>query len=367
MGIRHAHQSAKIDTADPLIVGKVKWNDDHSLVLSAYNLSGQDGATVAAAINNELGTVTPTVSEQRISDIRVTGTLAGTVSETALNGFSWDLQQNATGVNSRVRGALGEVRLNSSAGIRGLQSVVRAIGAASTGDMTAIIGQAQIDAGGNPSQANCFQASLVSELANFGTGIKIAIGGGSGGSYAHGILMDEGGTTYGTAAIRLPIGPTGGKIMWGNSGAFLRNTSSNHLELAARLGINIDPEAAFHVAFDDDTASEHIRFSNVSDTAGTNKHIGVLAKGRTTVGVDVDVGRQRWVPIDANWNDATLQFFVRRNSTLEETATFTSQMSDTETALVVRRNVGGTFSMQRVFVGVVDSGGSGFRLLRVAN
>jgi hypothetical protein len=42
-------------------------------------------------------------------------------------------------------------------------------------------------------------------------------------------------------------------------------------------------------------------------------------------------------------------------------------IADTETALLVRRNVGGTLSLQRVSMGIVDSGGSGFKLLRVPN
>lgn len=42
-------------------------------------------------------------------------------------------------------------------------------------------------------------------------------------------------------------------------------------------------------------------------------------------------------------------------------------IADTQTALLVRRNVGGAFSLQRVSMGAVDSGGVGFKLLRVAN
>jgi hypothetical protein len=38
-----------------------------------------------------------------------------------------------------------------------------------------------------------------------------------------------------------------------------------------------------------------------------------------------------------------------------------------QTAILVRRNVGGTFSLQRVSVGAPNSGGTGFRVLRVPN
>jgi len=41
--------------------------------------------------------------------------------------------------------------------------------------------------------------------------------------------------------------------------------------------------------------------------------------------------------------------------------------ADGEVALLVRRNVGGVFSVQRVSMGVADSGGTGFRVLRIAN
>ncbi len=44
-----------------------------------------------------------------------------------------------------------------------------------------------------------------------------------------------------------------------------------------------------------------------------------------------------------------------------------SAPADTETAMLVRRNVGGSFTLQRVSMGVADSGGSGFKVLRVPN
>lgn len=40
---------------------------------------------------------------------------------------------------------------------------------------------------------------------------------------------------------------------------------------------------------------------------------------------------------------------------------------DGETALMISRNVGGVYSVQKVSMGVTDSGGAGFKLLRVPN
>ena len=41
--------------------------------------------------------------------------------------------------------------------------------------------------------------------------------------------------------------------------------------------------------------------------------------------------------------------------------------SDGQTALLIRRNIGGTFTLQRVSMGPADSGGTGYRALRVPN
>jgi hypothetical protein len=44
-----------------------------------------------------------------------------------------------------------------------------------------------------------------------------------------------------------------------------------------------------------------------------------------------------------------------------------THVSDGQTALLVRRNVGGTYSLQQVSMGSADSGGTGFKVLRVPN
>lgn len=44
-----------------------------------------------------------------------------------------------------------------------------------------------------------------------------------------------------------------------------------------------------------------------------------------------------------------------------------ASIADGSTALMIRRNVGGSFSVQQVSMGAADSGGSGFKVLRVPN
>lgn len=46
---------------------------------------------------------------------------------------------------------------------------------------------------------------------------------------------------------------------------------------------------------------------------------------------------------------------------------FSATTVDADTSLMLRRNVGGTYTLQRVSMGAVDSGGTGFKLLRVPN
>lgn len=64
-----------------------------------------------------------------------------------------------------------------------------------------------------------------------------------------------------------------------------------------------------------------------------------------------------------NATDGAIEAVLGGNSSLQVAAT----LADTETALLVRRNVGGTYSLQRVSMGAADSAGSGFKVLRVPN
>ena len=62
--------------------------------------------------------------------------------------------------------------------------------------------------------------------------------------------------------------------------------------------------------------------------------------------------------------DAAHEFRLSNDTVL---GVFDSGIADTETSLWIRRNVGGTFTLQRVTMGPADSGGTGFRVLRVPN
>lgn len=46
---------------------------------------------------------------------------------------------------------------------------------------------------------------------------------------------------------------------------------------------------------------------------------------------------------------------------------FDTLITDTQTSMLIRRNSGGTYSLSRVTMGAVDSGGTGFKYLRVPN
>ncbi len=50
-----------------------------------------------------------------------------------------------------------------------------------------------------------------------------------------------------------------------------------------------------------------------------------------------------------------------------EVGRFDTAIADGETALLIRRNVGAAYSVQRVSMGVGDSGGTGYKLLRIPN
>lgn len=62
-----------------------------------------------------------------------------------------------------------------------------------------------------------------------------------------------------------------------------------------------------------------------------------------------------------------MSFYVATPTGAVEGARVGSNPSDGDTALWVRRNVGGTLTIQKVTMGAADSGGSGYKLLRVPN
>lgn len=69
----------------------------------------------------------------------------------------------------------------------------------------------------------------------------------------------------------------------------------------------------------------------------------------------------------AGAHEGAVDVQVADGGALVQGARVDSQVADGETAFLVRRNVGGVLTLQRVSMGASDSGGAGFKLLRVAN
>lgn len=78
-------------------------------------------------------------------------------------------------------------------------------------------------------------------------------------------------------------------------------------------------------------------------------------------------GTNPWDMMMATTSGAGDTWRLRLGSTAEVEVRADGLTADTETVLLVRRNVGGAFSLQRVSMGAADSGGAGFKLLRVPN
>ena len=98
----------------------------------------------------------------------------------------------------------------------------------------------------------------------------------------------------------------------------------------------------------------------------------VLGKVRASVGVNTGTPRIILENSGVIWEidneqavSQSLRFF--RPGTEVARLTADSHMADGATALLIRRNVGGTFTLQQVTMGAADSGGTGFKVLRVPN
>jgi hypothetical protein len=65
--------------------------------------------------------------------------------------------------------------------------------------------------------------------------------------------------------------------------------------------------------------------------------------------------------------DQTVVFLADDAAGTASAAQITRTIASGETALLLRRNIGGVFSLARVTMGAPDSGGVGFRVLRVPN
>jgi hypothetical protein len=110
--------------------------------------------------------------------------------------------------------------------------------------------------------------------------------------------------------------------------------------------------------------------------------VGVSGLASSSVGLTSGVwgscASAAGVGVRADNTDGGLALQARGNTRLEGTLdvgppaslSFTvdpTNPGNGETAILVRRNVGGILSQQRVSVGPPNSGGAGFRVLRVAN
>lgn len=168
--------------------------------------------------------------------------------------------------------------------------------------------------------------------------------------------------------------------IWTDSGDFLRVTSTNaqiqagsYMQLlsptifvgdsagtTACTFTNV-PSGACSLGWASTATSVTINQATVSTNGVTGKKLTVAAQtasGTTSTGGELSLEAGGGTSADG---------LVTAKCGTTTTAQLSSAIADTETALLVRRNVGGAFSLQRVSMGAADSGGSGFKVLRVAN
>lgn len=73
------------------------------------------------------------------------------------------------------------------------------------------------------------------------------------------------------------------------------------------------------------------------------------------------------LPTNGAYCEATTGRTVFTDGSRNQAVAIDATLAAGDTCLLLRRNVGGVFTVQRVSMGVVDSGGAGFKLLRVPN
>ena len=115
----------------------------------------------------------------------------------------------------------------------------------------------------------------------------------------------------------------------------------------------------------------HVRLLNGASAASAASRLAFTGTGTDIVTHDAaelkggKLQSQLWTE-KASTQDGELIISTLVDGVLKEQARF-EEPRDTETALLLRRNVGGTFSVVRVTMGKPDSGGAGFKVLRVPN
>jgi len=113
------------------------------------------------------------------------------------------------------------------------------------------------------------------------------------------------------------------------------------------------------LAIQDSAGAFIITFSNPLTTLGAAIRLqinaGTVASPSLTIAADNDTGL-----FQAAGNTLSIAIAAEEGMRISDPASG-------ETALLIRRNVGGVFSLERVSMGAADSGGAGFKLLRVPN
>lgn len=111
-------------------------------------------------------------------------------------------------------------------------------------------------------------------------------------------------------------------------------------------------------------ASRHV-VSGVNNSSGTDPtlELGDLGTNGTSIWLRGNGATTPYKTIRVK--DGALD--VLASNAVNILTTLSESLADTETALLVRRNVGGSQTVQRVSMGIADSGGAGFKLLRVPN
>lgn len=119
--------------------------------------------------------------------------------------------------------------------------------------------------------------------------------------------------------------------------------------------LRIDPAGLFRFARDGIAAPELRIEASTGNTSKLSFHKGGIERGFVSVDTDSNVR------VDGDG----VEVHLAPNNTIG--AKVLDTMADGETALLVRRRVGGSYTLQRVSMGAADSGGSGFKVLRVPN
>jgi len=113
----------------------------------------------------------------------------------------------------------------------------------------------------------------------------------------------------------------------------------------------------------------HIRLFNAATAVSAASRLAFTGIGTDSVvhdAVELKGGKSQSWTESASTQDGELVISTLVDGTLREQAIF-DEPSNAETALLLRRNVGGEISVVRVTMGAPDSGGYGFKVLRVPN